>query len=77
MGWTVQVEYHGFGLTVPPERLTAPTLSAALQRVLQEPHFKVSFTLPQRKTRKEKTTPFGVNLTRSQVIYQAAQKEGG
>lgn len=42
-----QVEYHGFGLTVTPERLTAPTLSAALQRVLQEPHFKVSIMLPQ------------------------------
>ena len=27
-----------------------------------------------RKKRKEKTTPFGVNLTRSLVIYQAAQK---
>ena len=26
------------------------------------------------KKRKEKTTPFGVNLTRSQVIYRAAQK---
>ena len=26
--------------------------------------------------RKEETTPFGVNLTRSLVIYQAAQKEG-
>ena len=25
------------------------------------------------RTRKEKTTPFGVNLTRSLVIYQAAQ----
>ena len=27
--------------------------------------------------RGEKTTPFGVNLTRSLVIYQAAQKESG
>ena len=25
------------------------------------------------KKRKEKTTPFGVNLMRSQVLYQAAQ----
>ena len=46
VGWTVQVEYHGFGLTIPPERLTAPILSAALQSVLQEPHFKVNCTLP-------------------------------
>jgi len=27
----------------------------------------------KRKERKEKTTPFGVNLMRSQVLYQAAQ----
>ncbi len=25
------------------------------------------------KKRKEKTTPFGVNLTRSQVVYRAAE----
>lgn len=46
----VQAVYHGFGLTVTPERLTAPTLTAALRRVLQEPHFKVSITLPQTLT---------------------------
>ena len=27
----------------------------------------------KKRTRKEKTTPFGVNLMRSQVLYQAAQ----
>ncbi len=27
----------------------------------------------EHKKRKEKTTPFGVNLMRSQVLYQAAQ----
>ena len=29
------------------------------------------------KKRKEKTTPFGVNLMRSQVLYQAAQSATG
>jgi len=28
---------------------------------------------PRRKKRKEKTTPFGVNLMRSPVLYRAAQ----
>jgi len=30
---------------------------------------------PWTTTRKEKTTPFGVNLMRSQVLYRAAQDE--
>jgi len=30
-------------------------------------------TAVQQKKRKEKTTPFGVNLMRSQVLYRAAQ----
>jgi len=29
------------------------------------------------KKRKEKTTPFGVNLMRSQVLYRAAQRLRG
>ncbi len=29
--------------------------------------------IPVEKKRKEKTTPFGVNLMRSQVLYRAAQ----
>ncbi len=40
-GLTVQIEYHGFGLTVPVEKLTTSTISKALQRVLHEPHFQV------------------------------------
>ena len=31
------------------------------------------FCLRKEKKRKEKTTPFGVNLMRSQVVYRAAQ----
>ena len=31
-------------------------------------------TVSSEKKRKEKTTPFGVNLMRSQVLYQAAQE---
>ena len=34
---------------------------------------RLGLCTPKKEKRKEKTTPFGVNLTRSLVIYQAAQ----
>ena len=36
-------------------------------------HVSSSYVLAAEKHRKEKTTPFGVNLMRSQVLYKAAQ----
>jgi len=41
-----------------------------------QPHMDIKIRAEEKK-RKEKTTPFGVNLMRSQVLYRAAQRLRG
>ena len=36
-----QAVYHGFGVTVPPGKVTAKSVQTALRRVLTEPSFMV------------------------------------
>jgi len=38
----LQAEYHGFGLTVMPAKLTSSQpMSHAIKRIMSEPHFMV------------------------------------
>ena len=52
--------------------LNSPWCKASLGTSLCVTRHMHLSALIQEKKRKEKTTPFGVNLTRSQVLYQAA-----
>ncbi len=63
------------------QRRRTPTRRSPARRRTRSPAGKVSITCcsvsyifhKAAKKRKEKTTPFSVNLMRSQVLYQAAQ----
>jgi len=64
----VQIGFMAFAVSAYVRSWLCPDLQSYSPQPMR-------LTAPVEKKRKEKTTPFGVNLMRSQVLYRAAQEQ--